>query len=129
MRMILNTGRTIPQGNSVEFKPSPEYGAETSRAFLAPLDLMDMGIEAGDRVRIRCGSRSAVLTASASDDVLPGSLFVPYGPHANHVIPAATHGTGMPDFKGIAVEVEPTSDPVRSVWDLMEDLGGKRYDR
>jgi formylmethanofuran dehydrogenase subunit D len=35
----------------------------------------------------------------------------------------------MPDFKGIGVEVEPTDEPVKSVWELMEDLGGKRYDR
>jgi formylmethanofuran dehydrogenase subunit D len=125
--MTFNTGRTIPQGNSVEYKPSPEYGAETSRAFLAPLDLMDLGIEAGERIRVTCGNRSVVLTVSAGEHVPPGTLFVPYGAHANHVVPAATHGTGMPDFKGICVEVEPTSDPVRSVWDLMEDLGGKRF--
>jgi len=129
MRMVLNTGRTIPQGNFVEYKPSPEYGAETSRAFLAPLDLMDLGIEAGDRVRVTYGGRSVVLTAAASDDVPPGTLFVPYGAHANHVVPAATHGTGMPDFKGIGVEVEHTGEPVKTVWELMEDLGGKRYDR
>jgi len=127
VRMILNTGRTIPQGNSVEYKPSPEYGAETSRAFLAPLDLMDLGIEDGDRIRVTCGNRSVVLTVSAGDHVPPGTLFVPYGAHANHVVPAATHGTGMPDFKGISVDVEPATDPVRSVWELMEDLGGRRY--
>ena len=127
--MVLNSGRTIPQGNFVEYKPSPEYGAETSRAFLAPLDLMDLGIEAGERVRVTHLGRSVVLITSASDEIPPGTLFVPYGAHANHVVPAATHGTGMPDFKGITVEVEPTADLVRSVWDLMEDLGGKRYDR
>jgi formylmethanofuran dehydrogenase subunit D len=128
MRMTLNTGRTILQGNSVEYKPSPEYGAETSRAFLAPMDLMDLGIEAGERIRITHRGRSVVLTVSASDGIPPGTLFVPYGPYANHVVPAATHGTGMPDFKRIAVEVEPTVDPVKPVWDLMEELGGKRYD-
>ncbi|MDD1653722.1 MAG: molybdopterin dinucleotide-binding protein [Methanomicrobiales archaeon] len=124
--MMLNTGRTIPQGNSVEYKPSPEYGAETSRAFLAPLDLMDLGIESGERIRVTHRGRSVVLTVSASDGIPPGTLFVPYGAHANHVVPAATHGTGMPDFKNIMVEVEPTRDPVRSVWELMEDLGGRR---
>jgi formylmethanofuran dehydrogenase subunit D len=33
----------------------------------------------------------------------------------------------MPDFKSTMVEIIPTEDPVPSVAELMESLGGVRY--
>ena len=35
----------------------------------------------------------------------------------------------MPDFKSQVVDVEVTEEPVRSVGELMEEIGGLRYDR
>jgi formylmethanofuran dehydrogenase subunit D len=54
---------------------------------------------------------------------------VTIGPYANHIISSETHGTGMPDFKSQSVEVEPTEEPILSVGELMEEIGGLRYDR
>jgi formylmethanofuran dehydrogenase subunit D len=34
----------------------------------------------------------------------------------------------MPDFKSQSVDVEPTEEPIRSVGELMEEIGGLRYD-
>jgi formylmethanofuran dehydrogenase subunit D len=36
-----------------------------------------------------------------------GLLFIPMGPTANKLVSAETFGTGMPNFKGESVEVEP----------------------
>ena len=58
-----------------------------------------------------------------------GTVFVPYGPYANHIIDADTHSTGMPDFKSHEVEIEPTDEEPKTVHKLMEDLGGLAYDR
>jgi formylmethanofuran dehydrogenase subunit D len=35
-------------------------------------------------------------------------VFIPMGPTANVLIGTETESTGMPPFKGLAVEVEPT---------------------
>jgi formylmethanofuran dehydrogenase subunit D len=128
VKCILNTGRTVPQGNSVEHKGSDTYQAVASVGFLNPVDMMLLGIEDGARVRITTTTGYVVLSARSAEGVTRGEIFVTIGPYANHIISSETHGTGMPDFKSEYVDVEPTVEPVRSVWELMEEIGGLRYD-
>ena len=52
MKCVLNTGRTVPQGASVEHKGSEAYRTVASACFLNPVDMMMLGIENGDRVRV-----------------------------------------------------------------------------
>jgi formylmethanofuran dehydrogenase subunit D len=125
--MILNTGRTICQGDAVERKLSPEYETATSVCFFNPLDMMDLALTDGDRVLVRGQAGSVVLRAAENEDQERGSCYVPYGMHANQVIPAETHATGMPDFKSMKVEVEPTDEPVKTIAMLVLDLGGVPY--
>ena len=129
MKCILNTGRTVPQGAAVEHKGSDTYRAVTSSCFLNPVDMMVLGIENGARLRITTTVGSVVLSALAAEGVTRGELFVTIGPYANHIISSETHGTGMPDFKSQSVDVEPTEDRILSVGELMEEIGGLRYDR
>ena len=128
MKVIMNTGRTIPQGESVERKHSPEYESAASVCFIHPVDMMVLGIEDGAHIRLSGSEGSVVLTAVASETVELGSVFVPLGPFSNHIVSGETHCTGMPDFKSTMVEIIPTDDPVPSVAELMEALGGVRYD-
>jgi len=128
VKCILNTGRTVPQGVSVEHKGSDTYQAVASVGFLNPVDMMLLGIEDGARVRITTTTGYVVLSARSAEGVTRGEIFVTIGPYANHIISSETHGTGMPDFKSEYVDVEPTVEPVRSVWELMEEIGGLRYD-
>jgi formylmethanofuran dehydrogenase subunit D len=128
MKVIMNTGRTIPQGESVERKHSPEYESAASVCFIHPVDMMVIGIEDGAHIRLSGSEGSVVLTAVASETVEMGSVFVPLGPFSNHIVSGETHCTGMPDFKSTMVEIIPTEDPVPSVAELMEALGGVRYD-
>ncbi len=129
MKCILNTGRTIPQGTAVEHKGSDAYRAVASACFLNPVDMMMLGIENGARVRITSPAGHVVLSARSAEGVTRGVIFVTIGPYANHIISSETHGTGMPDFKSQSVDVEPTEEPIRSVGELMEEIGGLRYDR
>jgi formylmethanofuran dehydrogenase subunit D len=128
MRLMLNSGRSIVQGTHVENKTNPAYSEETSSCFLNPLDLMDLEIDEEEHVLMTSEWGSVVLKARASEDVQKGMVFVPYGPYINHIIPAGTHSTGMPDFKGIMVDVAFCAEKRVSVWDLMETIGGLRYE-
>jgi formylmethanofuran dehydrogenase subunit D len=127
VKFVLNTGRTVPQGASVEHKGADLY--RTIACFLNPVDMMLLGIESGDRVRVTTPAGHIVLTASPAEGVAREEIFVAIGPYANHIISSETHGTGMPDFKSQRVDVEPTEEPVKSVGELMEAIGGLRYDR
>ncbi len=129
MKFILNTGRTVPQGAAVEHKGSDTYRAVTSSCFLNPVDMMVLGIENGARLRITTPVGSVVMSALSAEGVTRGEIFVTIGPYANHIISSETHGTGMPDFKSQSVDVEPTKEPILSVGELMEEIGGLRYDR
>lgn len=129
MKCILNTGRTVPQGAYVEHKGSDAYRSVASAGFLNPVDMMMLGIEDGDRVRVTTPAGHIVLTARPAEGVARDEIFVAIGPYANHVISSETHGTGMPDFKSQSVDVEPTKEPLKSVGELMEALGGLHYDR
>ncbi len=127
MRMILNNGRTIRQGNVVEQKFAPEYGREVSTCTIHPLDMMELGIVDGERVAVESRTGSVVCWVRSSEEVRPGDLFLPYGPPSNELVPPGTHGTGMPDFKGIEVEVEPTEDPVLTIAEMLLARGGVPY--
>jgi formylmethanofuran dehydrogenase subunit D len=129
VKCILNTGRTVPQGAAVEHKGSEVYRAVASAGFLNPVDMMVLGIENGARIRITTSTGHVVLIAHSSEGVTRGEIFVTIGPYANHIISSETHGTGMPDFKSQSVDVEPTEEPILSVGELMEEIGGLRYDR
>jgi formylmethanofuran dehydrogenase subunit D len=91
--------------------------------------MMMLGIENGGRVMITSPDGHVVLTGCSTEGVTQGEIFVTIGPYANHIISSETHGTGMPDFKSQSVDVEPTEEPILSVGELMEEIGGLRYDR
>jgi formylmethanofuran dehydrogenase subunit D len=126
VKCILNTGRTVPQGVAVEHKVSDGYRTVASACFLNPVDLMILGIEDGDRVRLTTPDGHIVLTARPAEGVARNECFVTIGPYANHIISSETHSTGMPDFKSQDADVEPTEEPVWSVGELMEAIGGLR---
>jgi formylmethanofuran dehydrogenase subunit D len=128
VKFILNTGRTVTQGRHVEHKYHLGYFEEVSCCFIHPLDLMDLDMEEGEHVRVISEWGSVVLRAVGCEDLRKGRIFVPMGPFANHIIPPRTHSTGMPDFKNITVELEYTDSERSTQWELMETIGGKRYE-
>lgn len=128
MKFIMNTGRSIGQGMYVKNKYAPEYARETSICFMHPLDMFELGIDEGDNVSVTGESGSVTLRAVKSEDVNEGAVFIPFGPYANYIIPCRTHSTGMPDFKSCHVGIEPTSEAVKTIGELMSDIGGREYE-
>ena len=106
-KFVLITGRTSKQGAALhKGKDSDEYRQATGFVEVGRPDRERLGIEEGQRVRVRTAFGEAELELQESD--LPeGIIFVPMGPAANALIGAETRGTGMPDSKGLEAEVEP----------------------
>jgi formylmethanofuran dehydrogenase subunit D len=67
-----------------------------------------LGLKDGDRVRLTSEhGRVEVCCRAAKGDELPsGLLFIAYGDWSSRLMGGDTHGTGMPDSKGIDVTLE-----------------------
>jgi formylmethanofuran dehydrogenase subunit D len=104
---ILITGRTTKQGAALhKGKDSDEYRQATGFVAMSRADRERLGVEEGRSVRVRTAFGKAELELQENN--LPeGMIFVPMGPAANMLIGSETRGTGMPDSKGLEVEVEP----------------------
>lgn len=106
---ILIAGRTAAQGCGIsEGKAGQTYTAETTRLHMAPEDLDRLGLRPGDRVRLTsaAGQAEAVVAAAGAGELPPGVLFIAYGDVSSRLMGADTHGSGMPDSKGLDVVVE-----------------------
>ena len=103
---ILIPGRSTEQGTSVGDKSSAQYREVTRTLRVNPADLARLGLRAGDRVRLRAGRAEIEVTCVSAGNELPsGMLFIAYGPESARLLDGETHGTGMPDSKGIEVEM------------------------
>ena len=128
MRAILNTGRTIRQGSFVERKNTAAYREEASSLHMNRVDMLDLEIEEGSLVSVRSEQGTVVMVARPADGLNRGEVFVCLGPYENFLVNPETHGTGMPDFKTTVVTIQPTTEPVPGVKDLMELCGGAGYE-
>ena len=106
---ILIPGRTSRQGTSLsESKFGAEYVQETSTLQMNGDDMARLGLKAGDKVRIKSeqGQVELPILAAKAGELPPGLLFLPYGDLSSRLMGGDTHGTGMPNSKGIDVELE-----------------------
>jgi len=108
MRAILITGRSLGQGLGLELgKFSDTYYRSSTTCEMNPEDMSKLEVESGQLIRITTEYGSVIVRAiKAPEEVPSGIVFIPYGPWINLIIRAETHGTGMPSFKGVDVEVE-----------------------
>jgi formylmethanofuran dehydrogenase subunit D len=103
---ILIPGRSTEQGTSVGDKSSDQYQEVTRTLRVNPADLARLGLRAGDRVRLRAGPAEIEVSCISAGEELPsGMLFIAYGPESSKLLDGETQGTGMPDSKGIEVEL------------------------
>jgi formylmethanofuran dehydrogenase subunit D len=129
MKIRINTGRTVVQGSHVDRKNSPEYYRETSTLRLNPVDMMEIGVDDGERVQATTAGVSVVLRVQSDETIKRGTGFLPLGPYANYLVGGGTHSTGMPDFKSAEADIEATGEKIPSVGELMKRLGGVPYGR
>lgn len=110
-RFILIPGRSTEQGTSVGDKSSAPYREATRTVRMHPADMEHLGVAEGGRVRIH-NHRAAidVSCVSAKDELPVGVLFIAYGPESSRLMGGETEGTGMPESKGLDVEVTPIRD-------------------
>jgi len=109
MKAILITGRSLGQGMGLELgKFSDTYSRSATTCEMNPEDMEKLKVKPGELVHISTDHGSVTVRAiKALEEVPPGIVFIPYGPWINLVVRPETHGTGMPSFKGIEVEIEP----------------------
>jgi formylmethanofuran dehydrogenase subunit D len=104
----LITGRTPEQGAGLhEGKDSEAYRRATVLVEMNSEDMARLEVEEGQVVRVRTATGQVEVPVRAGT-LPPGLLFIPMGPAANVLIGTDTESTGMPPFKGLAAEVEPT---------------------
>ena len=105
-RFILIPGRSTEQGTSVGDKSSIAYQGATRTVRMHPADMERLGITEGRRVRIRSAQAAIEVSCVSGKDELPlGVLFIAYGPDSSRLMGGETEGTGMPESKGIDVDV------------------------
>lgn len=110
---ILIPGRTSRQGTSLnEGKTSEIYQEEITTLRMNPEDMQDLGLENGDAVRMWNEFGEVVVRCTSGKDELPrGLLFISYGDASSQLMPGETHGSGMPDSKGLDVHLERVAAP------------------
>ncbi len=105
-QFILITGRSTKQGKSVHLgKEAQEYRDEVSTLQMNLKDIEALGLQDGVQARVKSNYGSIVVTLKKTD-IPQGIVFIPYGELSNALIGPDTQATGMPDSKGITVEVE-----------------------
>ncbi len=105
-------------------KFSDTYHRSATTCEMNPEDMRKLGVGAGDLIKIMTDYGSVIVRAvEALEEVPSGVVFIPYGPWINLVVRVETHGTGMPSFKGIEVEVEAAEvNNILSAEGLMEHV-------
>ena len=125
---ILTSGRTLKQGRAMEYgKFSKEYAEEVSVCEMDAKTLRSLDIPEGSPVLIKSAFGSVVVKSRINRNAASGVVFIPCGPYANMVIDSNTEASGMPDFKGIPVEIFPASSrEVLSIENLiLKTIGGE----
>ena len=122
MKAILNTGRTVWQGEAIESgKDLQMYVDYAAKCDMSANQFEELGIKEGDNVEIVADHGSVVLRAVKAKEALPeGMIYVPMGPWANRIVDPNLESTAMPSFKGVPVEVFATDKPVLDMPTLMK---------
>lgn len=126
LKVLLLTGRTVEQGREKErSKFSREYMESVAACHIDPNDMVAFEIRENSNIRITTSLGSVVVKARKSLRAPhAGSVFIPYGAWANLLIGSETDSVGMPSFKGVPAEIEPSPDDEVS---SLEDLVKKHY--
>lgn len=122
MKFLLNTARTIWQGEAIEAGKNLEmYRKAAAVCYLNREDMEKLGVKEGDVIRVKSKYGDVVVYArEASEPMTEGMVFMPLGPWANLVVSPETDSTGMPSFKGVPVEIEKAEgEEVLSMVELM----------
>lgn len=122
MKVILNTGRTIWQGQAIESgKDLPMYVDAAAICHMNKDHMEKLGVEVGGNIKVVSEYGDVIVKVVATNETLPeGMVYIPMGPWANRVIRPTTDSTATPSFKNIPVEITPTTEEVLDMPTLMK---------
>lgn len=112
-QFVLIPGRSSRQGVTLnEGKYTDGYRDETSTLRMNPQDMQRLGLTNGDEVRMWNDVGEVVVPCiDAKDECPEGLIFICYGDKSSQLMGGETHGSGMPDSKGLDVFVLPAAVP------------------
>ena len=122
MTFTMITHRSVEEGIAMEKgKNTKEYFAACSVIEMNELDMLRMGIEENSEVRIRSECGEVIVTAIRGyQELSPGVCHIRQGVWANQIVPARTQSTGVPQYSGFPVTIEPThGERVRGAKELL----------
>lgn len=106
---ILIPGRTAKQGTTLnEGKYTDGYLQEINTMQISPEDMERLELTDGDLIKVwnDVGEIIVPCKTAKKDELPPGLLFISYGDKSSQLMAGETHGTGMPDSKGMDVQLE-----------------------
>jgi formylmethanofuran dehydrogenase subunit D len=127
IQVLLLTGRTIYQGVGKESgKLSEEYMKNVAICEVDTNDYQELHLKKDDGIKVTTQFGSVILWAVESlRSPHPGIVFIPYSLYANLLIGTETQGTGMPSYKGIPAEIEPSPEQPAKLRELLKKHFGK----
>jgi len=125
MKVILNTGRTVWQGQAIESGKDLKMYVDAAAICNMNQDMMDeMGVKIGDNIKVVSQYGDVVVKVVLAKEALPeGMIYIPMGPWANRVIRPNTDSTATPSFKNVPVEITPTDEEVLDMPTIMKVYG------
>jgi formylmethanofuran dehydrogenase subunit D len=107
-QVVLITGRSTKQGTGISNgKYLAEYQEATTVLGLSQADMARHGLHDGDTVRLK--SRYGEATVKCRSEDLPdGMAFMAFGSTINQLVGDETYASGMPDTKGLEIDLEKT---------------------
>jgi len=122
MRVLLNTGSTLGQGQCIKgySKLSERYLGETAVCFINWVDYHELGEP--ERVEVKTKYGVVVLRAKKDNRMLQGQVFVPRGLWANQLIGGETGDYGNPRYKGLEAVLQPTDEQVHDISEILKEL-------
>ncbi len=122
MNFILNTGRTIWQGQAIESGKDLQMYVDAAAVCNMNMDQMEaLGVKDGDNIEVVSEYGDVIVKVVTAKEELPDvMIYIPMGPWANRVIRPNTDSTATPSFKNIPVEINPTDEAVLDMPTLMK---------
>ncbi len=108
-QLILIPGRSAKQGVELnKGKLKDEYKKVTSILEISFEDMTTLGLETGDHVKIsnKIGETNVTVKGLKEGKIPEGYAFIPYGPPSSCLFDGETCSTGMPESKGMIIDIE-----------------------
>lgn len=105
-KLVLITGRSTKQGTGISTgKELADYREATTVLELSQVDMARLGLHEGDTVKLK--SQFGEATVKCRPEDLPeGMAFMAFGSTINQLVGDQTYATGMPDTKGLEIELQ-----------------------